>query len=271
MCHAIKPARRYRPHRVRRSGLTLVELLVSVSIVTIVIGGMGAMAVTIGNASRHNRDQQLLLQHARVAMQRIENSIAQAHASEQFPGLMVFNSYAGSTRLPETLVIWAPQNLPADPAGLPRFSELIIYAPGIYTPDKLVEIRAENDHRIVPPVTNLSQWQTELDALRSASQPLVLTNRLRTANLPGFGNFGVVRFNHQMRPDATSWQQYKDGSVNWDSLAWPLDNAGNSYGVRQVWCSIEMQLTTEAGGADPTARSTTAFFGSGAVNYGLTP
>jgi len=230
------------------------------------------MAVTIGEASRHNLNQQQLLQHARVATQRIESSIGASHATSQFPGAVVFTTVAGSVELPDTLVVWRPEPGSAALGELPRFSELLIYCPGIYQPEKLFELRATGDNRTVPPVTDVALWRAELDALKSsAAEQVELTPHLRTAVISGSGTHGVVRFVRQIRPDDAEWSQYQAGNTSWQDLSWPLDNAGGSYGVRQVWCRIEMQLTTQPGGADPGGRTTIPFFGSATVNYGMTP
>jgi len=250
-----------------------VELLVSVSVVTIVIAGLGAMAVTISDASQHNLNQQLLLQHARVAMQRIETSINTATTSEQFPGAVVFSTTAGAWEFPDTLVVWSPETAaPANPLGLPLFSEIKVYCPDIHQPGTLLEIRAPGDDRVVPAIDDLAAWQSEFSYLKSTPpQSVALTSHLRTAQVPETGERGVIRFVQQMRPDAIEWSQYRSAAATWESLNWPLDNAGSSYGVRQVWCRIEMQLTAEPGGDDPAGQRSTPFFGSATVNYGLSP
>ena len=74
-------------------------------------------------------------------------NVSQATASEQFPGFLVVASTQGTSRYPDALVVWRPAVAPANPTGLPRFNELIVYCPGAATPSAFLEITNSADTR----------------------------------------------------------------------------------------------------------------------------
>ena len=105
-------------------------------------------------------------QHARVALDRITRTIYGATANEQFPGCIVVAETINGWRYPDTLVIWRPNGAAANPNGLPRYCELVIYCPHPNNPNQLVEITAPTDTRTVPAVTDTSSWQSEIAAIK---------------------------------------------------------------------------------------------------------
>ena len=91
-----------------RRGLSLTELLVASTIMVLIAGGMGSLAMTAHEANSYSRGRLVAAQHARVALDRIEQTIDQAVASEQFPVCLVVTEQIGSEALPQTLVVWSP-------------------------------------------------------------------------------------------------------------------------------------------------------------------
>lgn len=260
-----------------RSGLTLIELLIAMSIMAMVIGSLGALAHGVQLAFEYTEGHGLATQHARIVLDRIERHVEEATASEQFPGFLVVPSIVGSWEFPETLVIWHPSGSASDPDGLPRFNELVIYSPSLNAPNQLLEITVPNDSRAVPEIANLAQWRSELNTIRGGtrSQSYVLTSLLRTCSAPGgSGNTqwrGALRFVARLRPSEAEWAAYKDGTVDWADLPWVREVFGSKTGLRQVSLQIELQLMPGATPivANENTHTAVPFFGAAALVYPL--
>jgi len=63
---------------------------------------------------------------------------------------------------PDTLVVWRPTGTPANPTGLPLYSELVIYCPHPTIPNQFVEMTAPTNTQTVPAATDQAGWQTAL-------------------------------------------------------------------------------------------------------------
>lgn len=260
-----------------RGGLTLIELLIAMSIMAMVIGSLGALAHGVQLAFEYTEGHGLATQHARVAIDRLTRHVEEATTSGQFPGFLVVPSIEGSGEYPETLVIWHPSGLAADPEGLPRFNELVIYSPSLNAPNQLLEITVPTDNRTVPDVSNLAQWRSELNTIRggSRSQSQVLTSLLRTCSAPGgSGNTqrrGALRFSARLRPSEAEWTAYKEGTADWADLPWVQGVFGSQTGLRQASLQIELQLMpgTTPIVAHENTHVAVPFFGSAALVYPL--
>jgi type II secretory pathway pseudopilin PulG len=258
--------------------MTLIELLLAVSVVSMIVGALGAVAAGIQKAYEYSEGFGTATQHARVALDRIAKTVGEATANEQFPGFIVVTDNEGAWTFPETLVVWRPQTAAADPKGLPRFNELVIYCPDWYTPSKLVEIRVPSDTRTVPAVSNTAQWAVEIEAIRKnkSVEAVTLTTLLRTATVSGSGASrwrGVVRFAQRLRPNDTQWAQFKAGTLAWNDLYWVQGLFGSQVGLRQAWLRTELQLLPGATWVsnDPASQRAIPFFGSAAVYYEMRP
>lgn len=260
-----------------RRGMTLAELLVATTIMTMIAGAMATLAVTVHTANDHTRGQIVSSQHARVALGRIEQALEKAVASEQFPACLVVSEQVGGQQLPQTLVVWSPPTTAANPAGLPLVSELVVFGPDPSHPQKLLEVRAPTDNSIAPATSDTGAWRTLTDQMLTSptTDKIILLDRLRTAPLSGDWSDsltpsdlrGVVRFRRVMAPTAQEWADYRASSLAWDEIAWPLDSYRSTSGTRVVVCQTEMQLVA----GDMAAATTTAipFFGSASLSYEL--
>jgi len=254
--------------------MTLLELLIAISIMTMIVAGLGVMAHGIQQAYEYTEGYGTATQHARVALDRITKTVSEALANEQFPGFIVVAETEGAWRFPETLVVWHPTGSAADPAGLPRFNELVIYCPDANSPNKLDEITVPSDTRTVPPVSNQTQWATEVQAIKknSSAQIVALTTLLRTCTSSvGISPKlrGAVRFESRLHPADDQWAQYKAGTLAWNSLYWVQGMYGSQTGLRQAWLRMELQLIPGAQwvASDPRGQRAVPFFGSAAVYY----
>jgi len=256
--------------------MTLVELLIAMAVMAMIVGALGGLAVGIQQGYEYAEGHGAATQHARVAIERIAKTVNEATANEQFPGFLAIAEQQGTWRFPDTLVVWHPSGAPADPAGLPRFNELVIYCPDASVPNRLVEITVPADARTVPPVDNAAQWTAEVQAIKksNAAQSVVLTDLLRTCavgeSLPLKWR-GAVRFESRLLPTATEWSQYKSGTRQWKDLSWVQYIYGSQTGLRQAWLRMELQVLPGAQwvATDPAAQRAVPFFGSAAVYYEL--
>lgn len=256
--------------------MTLLELLIALSIMVMVVGTLGALARGVQQSFEYTEGHGEATQHSRVVLERIARTVSEATANEQFPGVIVLAATELSWRFPDTLVVWHPTGEPADPQGLPRYNELVIYCPHGSMPNQLVEITAPSDTRTVPPVENTAQWRTEIEAIKknSSSSSIMLTELMRTCSVSEDSDSewrGAVRFETRLRPSANQWDAYLGGSLDWDELPWVQGIYGSRTGMRQVWVRTELQLMP---GANATATSRAAqravpFLGSAALYYEL--
>ena len=268
-----KRARRIQ--RGRRRGLTLAELLITSTVMALIAGGLAALSSTVQISNAHHYGRSLTLQHGRVALQRIQQTLNQAAANEQFPGFVRFAELVGGNSFPDTLVVWSPETAAAAPEGLPLISELVTFCPDPTEPHKLLEIRVPSDNRTVPPLSDTTAWATELAAIKAASDAtrVVLTDLLRLAvptdnSGATYSARPALRFEVSVRPSEQEWSEYEAGSRNWDDISWVQDIYGSQTGLRQSWCRIELQL--RPGEVDDHSTGAAfPLFGSAAVYYTL--
>jgi len=261
----------------KRSALTLVEMLLAVSILSIMAVALGTLAMTIQTSNAHVTAQGEAAQHARVAISRIERAVNNAHASAEFPGVYVFVESVNGWNFPDVLVVWRPSGSAAHPDGRPLFSELTVFCPDPVEPWRLLEIRTPQDTRPTPPISQTASWRAELAAIRSdvSAERVELTDLLRVGSVTSGGLAtdvrGAVFFHVRVLPSLTQWEQFQAGDVAWEDLDWAQSVSGSSAGLRQSWCAVELQLLPRSGDNhfDLTGDRVIPFFGSAAIYYEL--
>ncbi len=265
----------------RWSGMTLLELLISMSVMAMVMGALGALAKGVQEGFRYTEGHGLATQHARVVLDRIGRTVREATANEQFPGVIVVATQVSSWRFPDTLVVWRPVDTdgnrvdPAEPDGLPRYNELVIFCPDPNEPGRLVEIVGTQNIELSEDEGN---WAAEIQAIKSAGtdQAVTLTELIRTgrvtdaAALPKWR--GAIRFERRLRPDEPQWTAYQEEAdpvkkqTLWNEMPWVQGIYGSKTGLRQVWLRTELQLmageTANAAGGQYVP-----FLGSAALYY----
>lgn len=270
-----------RPPASRRA-VTLAELLLSIAIMSMVALAMAALATAVRSTRGYSEGQGTAAQHARVALARIRNTIEDAYATADFPGMTVISTQVGSYSFPDTLVVWSPTGNPANASGPPLYSELVIFCPDPTAQYRLVEIKVPTDTRSAPALSDTSAWLSNINSIKtsSAATKTILTDMMRIAaagsvTSSGGNNSvssqlrGAVRFRVVVRPSQTDWTNYKNGTVAWTGLPWVQDIYGSQTGLRQSWCRTELQLVSAT---TTTATATSAaipFFGSATLYYGL--
>jgi hypothetical protein len=251
--------------------MTLAELLVSSTIMVFVAGAMGTLAYTVQNTNKFSQGNAIAAQHARVVVQRMQRIMQQATASREFPGFAVFSESVGQYDFPDTLVVWHPESVALDPEGLPLFEELVVFCPNPDQPNQLWEIIVTNDNRQVPPLTDTSGWLSELAAIKksTSNKKVTLSNLLRTPTTSGHKRRGAIRFERRLLPTDDELDNYDNGDLGWEELAWPQDFYGTETGLRQSWCSFELHVMPgeSAFTSDPAGKTAIPFFGSAALYY----
>jgi hypothetical protein len=253
--------------------LTLTELLVASTIMVMIVGAMSMLAMTVHSANDHCQGQALAAQHGRVVVDHLSRTISSATASEDFPGFLVISEQVGAWQFPDTLAVWLPEGAAADPDGLPRVGEIVLFTPDAAQANCLVRIRQPGNAAVVPAASNASAWRTLAASLRTdpSAERVTLTDRLRTGALVEGGGpanvRGCIRFLRLMAPSDAEWADYGDGDLDWDELAWPLDAYSTVTGTRRVVCQIELHILPSSDTAEATA---VPFFGSAGIHYDLT-
>ena len=266
-----------RDRRAQRPGLTLLEMMLAIAILVMIAGALAGLSKAVQMTSDYGEGQGMTTQHARVALERIERTVSEAAANESFPGFLVVEEYVSSWRFPDTLVVWHPPAgvAAADPKGLPRFSELVIFCPNPQQPSQLLEITVPGDTRTAPAADNQAAWASEITAIKKSStaQTVLVTDLLRTcyvadstSSTSDLGR-GAVRFESRLRPSADEWSQYRSGTLPWRQLSWVQGIYGSQTGLRQAWLRIEMQLAAGGTAAAAGLPQGIPFFGSAALYY----
>lgn len=256
-----------RPARAR-SGLSLVELLMAASVMVLVAGALGTLALTAQTTAEYGHGHNLATQHARVCLERIERTLGEATVSEQFPGFASFGHTVGAYDFPDTLVVWHPETAAVDPDGLPRFNELVIFCTDRNQPNRLLEITVPTDTGVAYAASDVAAWRSALASIKAdqGAVRVVLTDLLRTAD-GGDGSLrGMVRFTVVVRPTPVQWADYQTGAIAWNEIDWVQDVYGANTGLRQAWCRFELQLLPEGLDGKPVdGELVLPFFGSAAV------
>jgi hypothetical protein len=259
--------------------MTLLELLISMSVMLLVVGTLGGLAKGVQLGFEHGEAYGTITQHARVALERMTRTVNEAKANQHFPGFLVVAEYDGSYRFPETLVVWKRASAPSA-TDLPLASELVLYCPDRSQANCLMEITAPSDTTPMPSLdprgssyaSNLSTWQTKVAALRQSNTAtkVRITSLLRTASVSGNGVRGAVRFESRLTPSDSllttkTWTDLQPYCVQ--------GVYGPDAGLRQAWMRVELQLQPQTSMDVTNAAGLYAvpFFGSAAVYYLMTP
>ncbi|HEY2147926.1 MAG TPA: prepilin-type N-terminal cleavage/methylation domain-containing protein [Pirellulales bacterium] len=261
----------------RRCGLTLIELIFSALIMAMVAAALAAASHGVQLANESSQGYGTAAQHARVAIERIRQSVEGAIGNLNYPGLWVTQDTAGTWTYPNTLIVWQPSGTPANPAGPPLAQELTIFCPDPAAPSDLIQLTVPGDTRSVP-TTDATALKSFIDGLKTSStaNKIQLTTLLRVATPSGSvgaqaSQQAAVRFVVTMNPSASDWAAYSGGKTAWSNLPWPQGIFGSSKGIRQVWVRTELQLMPGATWIDgnPGGEIPIPFLGSATLAYGI--
>lgn len=258
--------------------MTLVELLLAMTIMTMLAASLAALSSAVRQGADYNDARGAAAQHGRVALQRIGRLIAEAKAAENYPGMVVVTQTVGSARFSDTLVIWHPAGTPANADGPPLASELSIICPDPSAPHRLLEISMPGNSMPVEmnDGLNTATGRALIDGFKrsAASNRLVLTDKLRVAS-PSSGTSypgdfrGCVCFERHLHPTTAEISQFRAGTLAWDSIAWPQNLHSATTGLRHVALSIELQLRSDSSSLSAPAASAEfePLLGSASLEY----
>lgn len=253
----------------RRAGLTLIELVLAVSIMTMSVAALAMMSRAVEISSEYNEGYGTATQHARVALNRIQRTVMEAYGNGSYCGAWLTDTTTNSTSHPDTLVVWHPTGDPANPAGPPLTRELVIYCPDAANPNRLLEITKPTDNTSMP-TPGTAAFVSFVNAIKTSSGATknALTDLVRVVN----GN-GVVRFAIALNPSAADWSAYQAGTKTWANLPWVQGIVGPSFGMRQVWVRAELQMVPYGNWiiTNSAAQQVVPYFGSSTFNYALSP
>ena len=261
-----------------RRGLTLVELLMSTSIMALLAITLATMGQAVQMSAEHNNGYNTAVQHARIVTARIRRDVEQAHTTADYPGVWVVSDSESGYVFPDSLVVWTPDGDPTNADGPPLVEELTIYCLNPSAPNELLELTAAGDTSSAPATSDSTAWGTLIDSLLSDSgtnkvllSDLIHTSRTSSDNSADLR--GNVRFIARLRPSDAQWADYMAGSTNWVDLPWAQGVYSDQSGLRQSWIRMELQFDP---GYEYAANSVDAMpalpvFDSAAIYYSLTP
>jgi len=255
----------------RKHGLSLAELLVASAVMGIICLSFGTLAMSVQMANDYSQEKNLIGQHARIILQRIERTIQGAHATESFPGIVPITYYYSSYDFPQAIAVWDPEGTPL--GSYPQVDELVIFAVDPDNPNQLLEIRNESDSSTAPGLTDEADWRTLVNNLiDSSDSEVVEISDLVRAGKAGANYYSTLRFRTRVVPTDADIAAARAGSVDWEDLNWATSIYSSKAGVRQVWCHFEWQLVPSSSleQHNRLREQSVPFFGSSAIYYQVT-
>lgn len=266
--------------RIRCRGLTLVEVLVSMAIMSMIAVTLASVSLSTSQVTDYTTGQGDGLQHARVVWERIQRIVQESTSAELHAGAVVVYDQIGSYRYPDTLLVWRPPSgTPSNPSGPPLLREVVMYSTNSDNPNELIEYTNPFNSTQIPfdpAVLNTSAWRSTLASFKkdNETQKVVLTNLLRVAQPTGqTSSRGAVRFDVWTNPSRTDLVAYRAGTTLWKNLPWPSVSYDKTCGLRQLRVRVELQISTRGkpGTVDNIGLETLPIFGSVTTMQRLTP
>lgn len=264
--------------KTQRRGMSLAELLISLTILALLAGTIATMAMAVQSTGDYARGRGDAVQHARVVIDRIDRLISTATVTESFPGFLVLAWSQSSGSYPDTLVLWKPDTGDAIAGELPQANELVIIRPDPANPRQLLEITNRHlpDGAVITyPANEGAQWRALVEALtaRSDASKGVLTEMLRiapTGDSSGAATRAAIRFRISAMPSDAEIDAYRAipaanaaaKAAYWQALPWPQQWSGRNVGLQSRACFVELQL---AATPDASAAEVLPFFGSSSL------
>lgn len=271
-----------------RAGFTFVELMMSVTILTMTMTVLSGLVLAIGSAWDHASALEESRRQALSAMSRIRWMTQQAGAY-RLSGQPVTLGVASVDQtwmfyqLPSTLVVWsggATGGLAALglQSRLPLASELVVYTPDSQTPAKFVELTFPGNSTQVDfrstsfPATirSLMTWPNR--------KSVTLIDRLRVTPGQSYGwmstpAIGNSRFEITYSPSDTQLSGVPVGSQTWNDLPWAQGLVGADHGLRTANVRIEflIERTPNKPQSDTSYTTAIPYVGSANRQYVFQP
>ena len=290
-----------------RRGMTLAELLISMTILSMMSVVLAGMSNAVNSAWSYTKGVEDSDLQARAAIERIEFMISQTGSYDLTGqptrlGLAVVPRTAGTTTLRDTLVLWTGGRSGGMAANgvqsrLPIVGELLIYTWDPRTPSQLLEVGFPNQTAAFDFAASDLPTQVANLLSSAAAENIPLCERLRVSALSSSaaatsGSLAMsgsssstsasavdgstmsvanVRFSLTQTPSDDDLAAAAPQTVAWTQLSWPQANYSGRSGMRQATLQIELQI--EPDGIVRASDTVTAIpvFGSASVRYVYEP
>ncbi len=142
-----------------RCGVSLVEMLVAIAVMAVLALSISTLAVAVHTSNGFAQTQAEAVQHARVAIGRIENACQAAYATPDFPGFWTISTTVGGHTFPDALIRLETSERHAGQCRRPSFArELVAYTFDANQPHRLLEITFPHDYQPMPALSQTSLW-----------------------------------------------------------------------------------------------------------------
>lgn len=268
----------------RRRGLTLVELLIAGTVLSLVSLVLGGLVMAVQTAKAHTDGLEEATLQARAALDRIRFMVAEAGVYQvpgepTTPGLAVVKHRWSVYDLPDVLVVWSGgRSGGLGDAGLhrrrPRIDELVVYAPDSETPHRLVELAWPGNHSTID--FRDADFGRTIRSLVSSGEAdsVLLCDRVRVSPLSGWlgasgSEVGNVRFDLTWTPEGSALSSASPGTEEWFDLPWVRGVVSPGSGLRQATLRMELQVEPREGqpSRGETRPIAVPFFGSASYRY----
>ena len=264
------------PRAPARSGMTLIELMVAASVMSLVAVVLAGIVTALDTARSHVEGLHEATALGRFAVGRIHDAVNRTGTyrigtNETVPGIAVV---ANDDR-PEILVLWTggretslAETSPL--ARLPRANELVIVTSDPADPRQLIEL-------VVPTATDNVDFTASTFATRvrqligsTSAEKVTLCDRTRVLRWPATESGAVVaavRFEWEASPSSSQIAATTPGTAEWRALPWAGGVSTSNSGLRQIALRIELQVVNYGAPAADVATPSLPVFGSAVRRY----
>lgn len=256
-----------------RAGLTLVELMVAASVMSLVAVTLGGLVHAVDTARSYISGMQLASSQGQFAIDRIKSAVQRAGTYQSESGSTVFGAgVIWNSDRPEILVVWtggreesrSDQGTSTDP---PPANEIVIYTPDPDAPHRLVEIA-------VPSATGTvdfadAGFETRIRQIISNSEPderVTICDRIRIA-VDGTDTAAALRFEAEQTPSDGDVATTAPQTSEWRNLNWYGGISSSTAGLRHFLLRIELQVLTDGTPGDPASKIAMPIFGAASRRY----
>lgn len=235
-----------------RTGFTLIEMMISMSILSFAAAVFGGLMLAIAAAWDHSTALEDSRRQAQTALNRIKWMIQQSgtyRVSGQSTqvGLAVITSSWGSYLAPTGLVVWSGgtnggMNSQGPQSRLPKASELVVYVPDT-NPSRLVEVTFPGSSIDVD--FQASSFAGTIQSLMGSTsrRSILLCDRLHATSASGSSSStGNIRFELTASPTDGQISAVALGSQGWNDLPWGQGLVAADRGLRTASVRIELLL-----------------------------